>query len=401
MHSKGGILLLPWSDNWWIEGQKAYFCGAEIAALFSVDLEHLQCSLVAKIPEGKWKDFRLNPFCIKFNDCIYCFPCRGNDIWYYNLPNAQWGKIELETETGTIKNVFPEICNGKVWVRNCQNGKISGINLSKKSVEDEYRIPVIDGGSHGRYTMVHDELYCVNANRIYRINTKTREITEYDLSELRTVLFTIFYDGKNFWLSGNRKIIYIWNPDNGIIKSFAEFPEQFGVYQYDKENKMELNFEPNRDNKNFLFDHSIGVGKYVWFIPFFANRLIYIDRESYCIHTLNIDEEQGETGKKRQGKMNRILLEYVRSNRYIGIYSSNDDRIVEIDTQTMCMASKEYKLNNKSVMELVNQFSFEGIAFYEGHVFDEDLYSFIIKKGLDCVYKQSECVGRKIYKTVL
>ena len=62
--------MFPWSDNWWIEGDRAWFCGGEINALFCVDMNNGQCELVARIPECAIVDFRLNSYCMKYKDII-------------------------------------------------------------------------------------------------------------------------------------------------------------------------------------------------------------------------------------------------------------------------------------------------------------------------------------------
>lgn len=393
--------MLPWSDNWWIDGKRAYFCGAEITALFCIDLDGQQGEMISRIPECGLKDFRINSFCIKYEEIVYCLPCRGENVWCYDLIKKCWNKIRLKTEPNVVKSMCPVVCNGKTWVRDCQCGKIIEIDLTQKKVAWEYNLPISSNNSYGRYVLVNNELYCVDATMICCINIKTREIKNYDLSDLGMILFTVFYDGENFWLSGNQKEIYIWNPKDGIVKVITEFPDKFGVYQHNKNNELELNSTFEKDNKNFLFDHAIGVGRYVWFLPFYADHIVYVDRKSYRIGMLEIDIKQSKNVIKKNKTMDRQLLEYIRDERYIGIYSSKTDRIFEIDTDTLRVEFRNYSLSDKSCKELAEKACLENSILSEGHGSDNELYSYMIKSDFGVSDKKTEHVGERIYKELL
>ena len=58
-------LLIPWSDNWWIEKGKAWFCAGEIGALFCVNMSNQQCECVGWIPGCSVIQYRQYSNCIK------------------------------------------------------------------------------------------------------------------------------------------------------------------------------------------------------------------------------------------------------------------------------------------------------------------------------------------------
>lgn len=82
--------MFPWSDNWWIEGNKAWFCGGDICALFCVNMENGQCEFVVRIPECDIDEFRLYSFCMKYKDTVFCLPSIRKFIWVMQVSSIKW-----------------------------------------------------------------------------------------------------------------------------------------------------------------------------------------------------------------------------------------------------------------------------------------------------------------------
>ena len=97
------------------------------------------------------------------------------------------------------------------------------------------------------------------------------------------------------------------------------------------------------DTKSALFEFSIAIGKYVWFIPDRSNDIIFIDKETYKVFMLELEEEQ-ETKESIDNHLMdfKFLLQYIRENRYIGIYSLKNRIVFEIDTIDLCVKRTDY-----------------------------------------------------------
>lgn len=74
-----------WSDNWWVEDNKAWFVGGNYNILFCCDLISSRCEAVACIPTESKSKFRRNPLCIKSKNYVYCMPDIGSSIWIYDI----------------------------------------------------------------------------------------------------------------------------------------------------------------------------------------------------------------------------------------------------------------------------------------------------------------------------
>ena len=76
----------------------------------------------------------------------------------------------------------------------------------------------------------------------------------------------------------------------------------------------------------FLF--SVVAGDYVWFIPFQTNKIMYADKKTCQLHVFEADGEN-ETKQSLLGRIalgSKYILEYVRENRYIGLFSDGVHR---------------------------------------------------------------------------
>ena len=305
--------------------------------------------------------------------------------------------------------------SSRVFLRD-DEGKIIEIDLDNKEVSNIYCLPQDDDTIVGGYVLVENNIYCVIANKVYCINLNSADIVKYEISAAKAGFYTIVYDGNNFWLSGFYKEIYVWNPEQGVVKIISEFPEQFGIYRFDNDGNfltdynLVLSINPD-DYENVMaigrfvedyafFSDSIALGKHVWFMPHRSNGIIYIDKETYEVFFMEIDEEkETEQSIKRNLLYSKYLINYVREDRYIGVYSVKNQWIFEIDTVELCVRKRDYELDSQSILIMAkNSGEYDDRkTFREGRKWDNIVFTTMIKTAGEKAKKTSQNIGNQIY----
>ena len=231
--------------------------------------------------------------------------------------------------------------NSRIWIQDEYIGKIYEINLEQKVLEKEYIVPQYSRESVGEYIFVEDKIYSALGDRICCIDIKKATLNLYSIYGIQGRLHTIVYDGSDFWLSGYCKEIYIWNPEQGI-KDIVKL------------SSSEIELLP--DMQMPLFLTSISLGRYIWYIPFKTNEIIYVDKVTHQFFSLQIENEYQSYEEIDNNLINhKYLVEYVDRDRYIGIYSLKNQSIFEIDTVSLCVKSKRYALGTATMKILAEK----------------------------------------------
>ena len=385
--------LFVYCDNWWVEGKLAYICVRKMGAVLSVDMDEQRCELVTSFPQCKESAQLTNSFCIKLDNFIFCIPYEETNIGYYDLDKDVWETIE----TGCRKRMIIctdtyQACEGRIWLAEYYGKKIYQINLKDRVLEKQYCISSGNECIHGEYVVVGMNLYCVVENCIYCIDTSSSEIFRYQILDAEDELYTICYDGCNFWLSGNTKEICIWNPNEGIIRKIYGL-EELGYFNWT--NKIIKNNLP-------VFLHSVVIGSHIWYIPLQANMpIIYIDTTDYQIHIFEIaKEKESEKSLVDRGSGFKYIFLYTREDRYIGLFSHKNEIIWEIDTISLRAEEKTISFNKKVVEALVIGYYGEGIILQEGKISDELAYAAMIRNEVGQSVELENKAGSKIYHSV-
>lgn len=392
------------SDNWWIEGEKAWFCAGKINALFCVDLNSQQCKFVAQIPVEHVKAPAVYSYCIKYGEIVFCLPSFGIYIWCYDLKRNDWDRIEIENEYQTLMCLLTCTQNdNQVWFLNA-GGNIFGVNFQSRIVEQTYHIPPYKNEINGEYILQQNKLYCVSEKKIYCIDISTSNIITYDVDGVKTGLLTICYDGTNFWLSGLQKEIYVWNPERGVVKEITEFPKQLGIYKFDSDASFLIDYDLDSNNAEevLLYTTSIPLGRYIWYIPWQANYIVYIDRENFEVSLLEVEEEQETKESLNREITAKYALEYIRENRYIGLYSYKNHGIFEIDTIELDVKRKHYRLCSDAILpiaQILNGCAGKGL-FSESREYERLFYRESIQSNSVGTRKQFQNIGSSIYRTL-
>lgn len=392
-----------WSDNWWIEENSAWFVDGERNMLFSLDLQTKQYKFLKQLPDNSPNKFRLNSRCIKCEDAVFCFPDIGRYIWVYLLKTSEFEKIEVKNEKN-IRLVFNNFWKygERIFAISVGLGQIIEIDINKREIIAYNDLSDSTNIQIGVSTKVGTKIYCISVvtNEVYEFDLRTRKTFTYQLPYVKGGLYTICYDGYNFWLSGYYKEVYVWNRENNTIKVIDELPEDFGVYNFSLGGKYLLDCEAKKYNMP-AFLNAVFIQNAIWFIPFQTNKIIYIDKNTHKINTFEVEEEDENEESLINRRLNhKYLLEYIREDRYIGLYSFKNKCIIQIDALEKQIKKEEYILGNNCLLELAHLYKKYGRICNESididkKVFAVSLYNF---KENNIIAKNN---GLNIYKSVI
>lgn len=394
--------FFPWSDNWYIENDKAWCIDGERNLLYCIDLDLKECIHVKEIPEIGTERFRLNSRLIKCGNDVFCMPDRGDSIWIYQLENLQFKEIKI-VNPNRVRIAIIDFWQDGDRILAVSNGlkQLIDINIRNKQIENYYNLNNTLKDVISMSIKVDTLIYSVSVtvNKIFQFDINTKETTIYTFDKIKSGFRTICFDGQLFWLSGYRKEIYAWHKENNDIKILDRFPQRFGIYNF-QEGVFWLDYENVIYNKP-IFIYSIAIGQYIWFIPNQSNKITYVDKESFEIYCLEIDgEDETKNSFTLRGIKNKYLLEYVKENRYIGLFSLKNNYILEIDSIEKKVIRKIYSYNHMACQELMEIYDkCEGYIYNENRdidriIFKEKLINIDIKE----IKKIGEDIGLNIYK---
>lgn len=397
--------LFIWGDNWWIEGERAWFVWGMENILFCMDLIRGKCESAVCIPDTNQKTFRLTPNCIKYNNNIFCMPGLGKSIWIYDLECQKFSKIDIDNPSKSQLGFDFWICGDRLWAVSAgEFGKIIEMNIRQKRVENYYTL--CEKGKLARSVMAKNVIYTLAAdsNVIYEFNIRTRILEICTLPNIRGKLWTICFDGEKFWLSGFQKEVYVWNKETNILHTITDFPKGFGIYDFTKETTTGEVDCISEQYEYHAFNFSVLVGNKVWFIPYNANKVIYSIKGSYELHEFEICEEKEtrESIKARTSLGYKYLLEYVKDDRYLGLFSIKNNCMLEIDAVEMRYVYKQYEYCAGIGVKCLNEYSGrrDGI-FYEKISWDREVYQGLVKaQKFDPENVKENNVGKSIYRKI-
>lgn len=385
--------IIPWSDNWWIEGSKAWFIIGAKNVLCCFDMDRNECDVMIEIPERSESKFRTAAFCMKYHDDVFCFPVSGSSIWIYSVGSGLFSEINIVNQhmAGLEMHDFWEY-NGKIFVVSIGIRRIFEINTEEKRVENDYALG--QGERIARSVKAGTAIYTLSGmfQRIYRFDLFTKVTEAYELPQIGRKYSTICFDEDGFWLGGCRKEICRWNKKENIMDIYD------GLFKEDMDgSEGSASEEPDTP----LFLQTVTVGKYHWFIPFQMNEIIYVDRQYHKAYKFEIAEEfeSKDSILARKIFKAKYILEYVREDRYLGLFSIKNNQIVEIDAETKTYRWCEYKLGDQSIRKCAE---LVGNELDECNIWDREVFRKIIKMGNHNIrHGESKKVGIDIHREVI
>lgn len=376
-----------WSENWWLEGDRAWFVEGDNNILFCVNLNTGECEEAINIPDSYLDKYKLTPYCMKCGSIIYCIPGMGQYIWMYHLEDREFSRINLDKQEGVQWAVEVWNWHDTTFLVLDRLNKILEINKEECRVNSY----TICSDSIVRSTVAEDSIFMLSSqsNMIYQFDCSTKNLKSYTLPDMGKRYFNICFDGAIFWLCGYEKEIYTWNQEHNCLNVLDDFPDCFEIY--DNASRAENEFV-HHEMPTFFYVKVIG--KYIWFIPGGANKIVYADRRSGKIEIFEIDEGR----KAGDSSFSWYLLEYVRDDRYMGLFSMRNDCIVEIDTKELKYQWKDYSMSNQCVQQCDKIFN--GL-YFEGNMLHSKLFRRKLQES-DCVIStlSDGSIGSKIFKSL-
>lgn len=390
-----------WSDNWWIEGNRAWFVGGDVNLLFELDMDAGQCKVLAELPISTHRTHRVNPYCIKCDDKIFCMPCYGESIWIYHLSDCFFSEIKL----GNWKTTKPLIAS--FWREGVQiyalvggSGKIIVIDTEKEMLEECYSLTNKEGDFFSRGIRVENYIYVNsrNNNCVYEFNMISKKIKKYILQTIKGGFGTINYDGKNFWLSGYKKEFYIWDKETDNIRIITQLPKEFGIYNWDGVEGTLIDYK-KEVSRIPLFVGSVCGKRNMWFFPMKTNKILYADYESKEIRTFEIEREEENLNSLKSTLLSqKYLIMYVRADRYIGVFSLKNECYFEIDMEEKKICDINFCMDIVDLKKIYSSIH----SFDEQSKFHRYLYDQFLGNGRDiAVAHRDISVGEQIYREVI
>lgn len=342
-----------WSNGWWLEDSKAWFICGMSNVLFCIDFNTGQCEKLACIPELCECTYRQNPYCIKSGKDIFCIPGFAQNIWIYNLDSRDFKQVRIDKPEGHQLGDGFWIWRDMLYLVPGNWNKIVEIDMTRKEVITYYTI--CEDDSFRKSVLIDDCVYIVSYahSRIYQFDLVTKKIELFTFDNFDRRFYTICFDGKKFWMSGYHKEVYVWDKRNDSLATINNLPMNYEMYALADRADRIVDYAAG-GYKYPIFGNSVVVGDYVWFIPALTDKIMYADKNSDQLYTLEIDDEC-ETKEKaflrELWAINNYLLEYVRCDRYIGLFSIRSGRVLEIDAQELTYQWKNYNLRNKHLFQ--------------------------------------------------
>ena len=194
-----------------------------------------------------------------------------------------------------------------------------------------------------------------------------KESISYMLPDIGKEFYTLSFDGEKFWMSGACKEVYIWNREENTIETIGGFPPDFGIYKtVDNGNGEEIVLDCESEEYDVCaFAYSIAAEGYIWLIPCWTNKILYVNQNTYEVKALEIEHEE-ETAlsvKRNNFFSGRYILEYVRENRYIGLYSYKNRCVFEIDAREINVKEYNYYFSEACLREVKSAVAEENTVY--------------------------------------
>ena len=388
-----------WSDNWCVEGNKAWFVAGQYNAIFEFDFETKNCGLGLKIPSEHIHGFRINSNCVKYGNSIYCIPDFGNKIWIYCTKTGKFSAIEIRNSQnvrlgmlniGFYRNRMLLFSRGlqKIFELDPQkNVIIEKCNLSEISEIPIFNIIKVENYLYGISLLNGDVLEIdleENTHNIYEIKNGTNKLN------------TICYDGNKLWMCGFKKEIYVWEKGSSKVEIINNLPSDFGIYCEDADRKIVLDKDKNEyEMPTFITAQCIGAD--VWFIPFQTNKILRINKNNVNeVQVFEIEAEEVNKDKLWKGYSlnHKYLLEYVKDDRYLGLFSLKNDKVLQIDTVKDTYEYLDIHISNDLFVDEKSK-----DIFIESNKIHAIMYEQMIKcKDISTILELNENIGNKIWK---
>lgn len=335
-----------WSDNWFLEKNTALFVAGETGKeLYEYDFKSKICRYVLALPgeEG----FRRYSFAIRYENNIFVIPDMAKEIVVYDEISKQFNAIKIENPDN-VRLLFTSyfVIDGyKLYTYSYGLQKIIAVDMKLCSIIDEIQFSCTNKNISS-VIKVGSSFFGVSRidGNVYEVDFTNKNVNVH-IIENTEGLSLICHDGNTFWLSGFEKIIYSWNLEDKKANEFKNFPENFG---FCKKNGVDKTSE--KDGVLPLFLYCLCVNDNVFFVPCSGNQILYVDKDSKKIQSIESLYDSDNVDEYFDFRiMNSVFLkQYIREDRFIGLYWLKKNKQLEYDTLTKTWNEMqcEYDISN-------------------------------------------------------
>lgn len=144
------------------------------------------------------------------------------------------------------------------------------------------------------------------------------------------------------------------------------------------------------------------MGDSFWFIPFQTNQILFTDKGSSDILPFEIDEEveTKESILGRESLLSKYIVEYIREDRYLGLFSIKNSCMLEIDTLNKSVEMRYCTMGKKCLRDVINIICEKNI-FYEASKLHQYFYkNAIFIQDTERKITVLNNIGTNIHKTI-
>ena len=318
---------------------EAWFVSADFGELFHVDIDGHNISFLSKIPQDViiW---RSHPICIKYDNYIYCLPDNGKCVWQYDIYTNEWVSISLKNSIARLNARQYIVIDNVLWFFACGLKCIIKLNMALGTIEDYVGLPVNSSESIGAVSIKNDQFYFIfeTSSVVGQYDVLSDKWAWIQFNENNDRHHTLCLADGFMFMSGNKKKLYCFDRECKKNKDI-DLPLSFGEYDF-AGNKSELLDTNSQVYKSSTFAKILYCQNNIWLIPYRTSHILFMNLEDFELHEFSIpeDNETMQTASRHIIPRKYLIL-YIRENRFIGLYSTKNECIYDIDT-----CEKNYKI---------------------------------------------------------
>lgn len=386
------------SDQWYIENDVAWFLSMERSELFEVDMKSQKVSCLSQPPLGNSDLWRNTNHCIKYKNCIFCLPDKGNQIWKFNLESFEWKSIQIVAPTKvrlSIERFW--LIGDEILLYSLGLHSILRFSLKHECITRYDLISKKIDPNLSQAERVDNDIYIVSplSSYVYIYHIPCGSVEKRLLHGAKNGFCTICYGGKSFWLSGREKRFYEWDIKSDELFSYP-LPASFGIYNFNKTDVKILDI----DSVNYeyqTFESSVYVGNAIWWIPYQGNHILYMEMGTREVYVFNVPEEEETYSSIHRNYDIRYQFLYIKDNRYIGIFSYKSECVIEIDA-----LQKRYNIMEYDIGALVlSNYDFRSVSYERDSAYLFRWLDVTENAASDEELRKGKVLGREIYRHIM
>lgn len=330
-----------------------WFIGSYYNALFHLDLNTMECRLFAEfIYDQRVTIYKYFSCCLKYINNIFIFPYFSDEsIRVIDIESKNIKRIEIDNVNKQVIGIARVYQEGTrlyaVALGLNEILEIDGINFK---LLNRYPFQEVSKSMYGNCYFHEKKIYIFweYTNRIIEFDLVTKNIKEYNVPIIENGVYTFGFVGDKACLASKEKRLYLWDMEKNEIVCIKKFPNGFGYYMRENDDKYYLD---TKYNMGVSFD-CIEIYNKTWLIPHEGNFIMWMSLENVDLLSIFENEEnyvfQADYFLKSKQYAIKYCTMYTRDNRYIGFYSFLSNSFYEIDSRENTIKKLNIKIEKKS-----------------------------------------------------